>query len=186
MKRQFSTREKILLGILAAMLLFCFYYILVEQPVQNTLTDAAERQASAEMELGIQSVRLNKMRRMEQALKDLDHTAQADVPDYDNARQVVVLMNQAMALANEYTLTFQNVTFEGAIASRAVDMNFRCANYAVAKQILSLLQNSPYRCRIQSVSMVCAQGENMQTEAVNVRANVVFYEYLSPEQRTQK
>lgn len=185
MNRQFSNREKILLGILCVLILFCVYYILVWQPVENTLTSAGERQAAAEMELDIQQTRLIKLRRMRQALDSLDHSAEADVPDYDNAREVVALLNNAMALSNKYSLTFQPVSFQGAIASRPIDMSFRCDDYATVKQILAILENSPFRCRITSLSVSCVQGKDIQAQEVSVQASIVFYEYLSPEQRGQ-
>jgi len=185
MKRQFSSREKILLVILALLLLICVYYILVEKPVQDTLLDASQRQNEAESELTVASAQLETMHRMQTALAELDQSAQADVPDYDNAKNVVNLLNQAMALTEEYTLSFQPVTREGAIARRGIQMNFRCGGYQTGKQILKTLLESDYRCRITSMSVSCVQGRDMRQEDVIVNATVVFYEFLSKDQRSQ-
>jgi len=184
MKRQFSPREKVLLVILALLLLFCVYYILVEKPVQDTLLDAAQRQSAAEAELTVASAKLENMHRMQSALDELAQGTQADVPDYDNAKNVVNLLNTAMAMSDEYTLSFQPVSQEGAIATRSIDLQFRCDGYATAKRIMKTLLDSPYRCRITSMSTSCAAGKDIRREEVNVRASVTFYEYLSPDQRT--
>lgn len=183
MKRQFSFREKVLLVILALLMIFCMYYILVDKPVRETLADASMRQSAAESELTVASVRLEQMHQMQAALLELSETAEADVPDYDNARSVVELLNAAMAQAQAYTLSFEPVTKQGAIATRPIQMDFRCANYEAGKRILQTILDSPYRCRITSMSMMSVSGQDVLQAEVAVKANVVFYEYLSPEQR---
>lgn len=176
MKRQFSNREKILLVILALMLVFCVYYILVEKPVQDTLLDASQRQSAAESEFTVASAKLENMHRMQAALDTLDQGTQADVPDYDNAKNVVNLLNSAMALTDEYTLSFRPVSQEGAIVTRSIDMSFRCDGYAIGKRILKTLLDSPYRCRITAMSV--SGSSDIRQEEISVNASVTFYEFL--------
>lgn len=182
MKRQFSLRERILMVILAVLLIACVYYILVEKPVQDTLMDASQRQSEAESQMVIASAQLKKMHQMQAALEKLEQSAQADVPDYDNAENVVALLNRAMAQTNGFKLNFQPVTTEGAIARRTIQMSFRCDSYAAAKQVLQTLLDSNYRCRITSMS-VTSGGGDISEQQVTVNASVTFYEFLSKEQR---
>jgi len=184
MKRQFSLRERVLLVILALLLLFCVYYILVDKPVRETILNATERQSAAQSELTIASAKLEKMHAMQASLDGLDQSAKADVPDYDNSRDVVQLLNQAMAMSSEYSLSFGAVSQQGAIAVRPINMDFRCDGYETGKQILNTLLESPYRCRITSMHMSCDEGD-VREQKVLVRASVTFYEYLAPEQRQQ-
>jgi len=178
MKRQFSNREKVLLVILALLLVACVYYILVEKPVSETLLDASQRQSAAESELTIASAQLEKMHQMQAALATLDPSAQADVPDYDNAKNVVNLLNKAMTMTDEYTLTFHPVVKDGAIARRSVQMDFRCGGYQTGKRILQTLLDSDYRCRITAMSVSCKQGQDIREEEVIVNATVTFYEFI--------
>lgn len=183
MKRQFSPREKVLLVILSLLLLVCVYYILVEKPVQDTLLDAAQRLNQAESELTVANAQLENMHRMQSALAELDQSAQADVPDYDNAKNVVNLLNRAMEMTDEYTLTFQPVVKDGAIARRSVQMVFRCGGYQTGKQILQTLLDSNYRCRITAMSVSCDHDEDIRVDEVIVNATVTFYEFLAKEER---
>lgn len=183
MKRQFSNREKTLIVILALMVIFCIYYILVDQPVRETIESATLRRTEAESQLQIEQARLTQLHAMQQALATLDESAQADVPDYDNVQEVVDLLNNAMALSSNYTLTFQSVTKSGAIASRTVSMSFSCRDYETAKTIMRMLDESQYRCRLNSLSMSCSGGTDVRESSVSVSTSVTFYEYLSPEQR---
>ncbi len=183
MKREFSLRERILMLILVVLLLVCVYYIFVEKPVQDTLLDASQRQSEAESQLVIASAQLQKMNQMQSALDQLEQSTQADVPDYDNAKNVVELLNRAMAMTAEYNLTFQPVTTEGAIARRVIALNYRCDGYATAKKILQTLLDSDYRCRITAMSVTGSQDGDIRNEEVTVSASVTFYEFLSKEQR---
>ncbi len=182
MKRQFSLRERILMIVLAVLLIACVYYILVEKPVQDTMLSASQRQGEAESQLTIASAQLKKMHQMQSALDQLEQSAQADVPDYDNARNVVELLNRAMANTHEYNLNFSSVTTDGAIAMRTIQMDFKCGGYADAKTVLQTLLDSDYRCRITSMSVTCGSGDITKQE-VTVKASVTFYEFLSKEQR---
>ncbi len=178
MNRPFSAREKALLIILALLLMACVYYILVEKPVSDTLLTASQRQSAAESELAIVSAQLENMHRMQAALDTLDQSAQADVPDYDNAKNVVNLLNKAMAMTDVYTLSFQPVTQEGSIVRRSIQMNFRCGGYRTGKRILQTLLDSDYRCRITAMSVSGDEGRDIRRENVTVNATVTFYEFV--------
>lgn len=183
MKRKFSLREQILMVVLALLLLICVYYILVERPVQDTLLSASQRQSEAESPDDRREVQLGKMRKMQSALDSLDGSKQADVPDYDNTKNVVEMLNNALSISDGYNLTFQSVVTEGAIVKRTVQMNFRCDGYATAKQIMQTLLSGGYRCRITSMSVAGGQGGDICNETVTCKASVTFYEFLSKEQR---
>lgn len=183
MKRQFSLRERILMIILALLLIVCVYYILVEKPVQDTLVDASQRQSEAQSQLTIASAQLKKMRQMQSALEELEQSAQADVPDYDNFKNVVDLLNGAMAMTDEYSLNFQPVTNDGAIARRTIQMSFRCDSYATAKRVMQRMLDSDYRCRITAMSVSCGSGSDISKTDVSVSASITFYEFISEEQR---
>lgn len=178
MRRKFSMREQVLMVVLALLLLTCVYYILVDRPVQDTILDASIRQGEADSRMTIISARLRKMRGMQAALNELEQSAQSDVPDYDNAKNVVELLNNAMSMSDEYNLTFQPVTRKGAIAMRTVHMEFRCGSYDTGKLILQTLLDSGYRCRITSMS-VNGNGSDIRGGGVSVKASVTFYEFVS-------
>ena len=186
MRRKFSNREKLLLVVLSAMILFCLYYLLVDQPVRDALISAQERQENAQMELELQSVRLKKHRAMKAALATLDPNAQNEVPDFDNVRNVTQLLNRALAFTddNSWNLNSRAVTFSGAIACRPFDISFTCDSYATAKHILSILTDSGYRCRILSLS-VSGSGD-IRANGVSVGVSLAFYEYLTPELRAAR
>lgn len=185
MKRQFSRREKILLLILAVLLLGVLYYMLVDQPVRDTVADANSRQSAAESELLIDTAKLMQMRQMQSALDELSADSKAIVPDYDNAQQVVNLLNKAMLYADSYDLSFRSIAVDGQIVSRPIDLNFTCADYSAAKAILTVLHDGPYRCDITAFTI--AENDSLEAEeyasvaegSVKCSLTATFYEFLA-------
>ncbi len=180
LKRQFSTREKVLLVVLAILLLGCFYYLVVDRPVQDMELSASMRKAEAEATLEIREASLTRMRQMQQAIEERSASDAAEVPDYDNSKNVVRLLNTALAGTRNYSLSFPAVAFDGSIASRTVEMTFTCDNYQAAKSVLTALTEGPYSCRLTSLSMEAAgnaQQGDVKNGEVTVKAAVTFYEF---------
>lgn len=183
MKRKFSSREKVLMTVLAVLLIVCSYVLLVDQPVRNITAEAAVRKENAESTMMIETAKLAKMRKMQKALDELSDGAEADVPDYDNAKEVIRLLNKALSQAEHYDLNFQPVEFDGQIACRTIDMTFTCYGYDAAKDIVKVLYDSPYRCEITALSIVDEDREESDAAAsiwtgkVTANVTVCFYEF---------
>lgn len=191
MTRKFSLREKILMSILAVLLIVCLYVLLVDQPVRNTVAEAAVRKENAESTMMIETAKLAKMRKMQAALAELSEGTQADVPDYDNAKEVIRLLNRALSQADEYDLSFPPVEMNGQIACRTIDMTFTCNGYDTAKNIMQVLYDSPYRCEITALSFVDEDREedapaSIETGKLAANATVRFYEFAPQEAEEQE
>lgn len=182
MNRPFSRREKALLLILAFLLVVCAYYALVEKPVSDTLRASAQRLDASESALRAAEPRLERLREMRSALDSLDPASRTDVPDYDNAKNVVELLNRAMAMTDTYTLTFQPVVREGSIVRRTIQMDFRCDGYATGKRILKALLDSGFRCQVTDLRCACVTGWDIRREEVSVSATVTFYEFAGADE----
>ncbi len=171
---KFSKREKLLLLVFIVLLVGSLYYLLVDQPVRSTITEAQSRQAAAESQLTVVTAKLQKMRQMQEALDKLSSDTDAIVPDYDNARLVVDLLNKAMLNTYSYNMTFRPLVTNERIISRTIDINFECDSYATAKGIIAMLHNGPYRCEISatamSLSKTARQAAKDAAAAVNTAA----------------
>ncbi len=86
-------------------------------------------------------------------------------------------------MSDDYSLTFQPVKRDGAIAMRTIQMEFRCGSYDTGKLIIETLLNSDYRCRITSMSVNSVSGNDIRDGGVTITASITFYEFLSEEQR---
>lgn len=181
MKRQLSKRESVLLLILCIILIGCLYYLVVDQPARNITIDAQSRLAEAETSILVDSARLEDMRSMQAALESINEESVASVPDYDNVRSVVNLLNQAMLSASTYSISFQPVDTSNAIVCRTIDIAFTSPSYQDALRILTTLHDGPYRCEIVSLSINSTTNPDavpsLEVGPVSVSFTVNFYEF---------
>lgn len=190
LSKQFTRREKVLLIILALLLLFAVYFLAVHRPV----TEALDRiQAESETVSADLMVLEAKQQRIEQMQKELDEIlAQpnvAEIPTYDNLQQVMNFLNTVLHSANEYSLSFQSLQQQedNSILRRAMQMTFVTLSYKEARDMISQLQNCPYRCQLSdfSIAPATADGQSRDTVAalldgpVQVSLTVTFFEKLN-------
>ncbi len=180
LSRKFTTKEKVLLLILALILLAESYYLLVHQRVKKEMEEARTRTEAATAAYNEESARAEEKARMLQKIQEAEQDDSIHpLPDYDNSTNVVAYLNGVMASANEYNLVFNTVTFSDYVAMRSINMSFSCRNYAAARDIVAQLENGAYYCEVTGLSMAAESGVNDITRGhVFVQMTAVFYEYL--------
>ena len=72
MNRVFTTREKILLVILAILLIGCFYYLVVLKPSLDTLASSESQLSAVQDEIALQQVVATKKAELEQQINDME------------------------------------------------------------------------------------------------------------------
>ena len=147
MDREFTPREKGMLLVLAVLLLALGYMKLFYAPVQQAVEDNQQLQTRA-----------LKMQTMEKELEELKTggaVPDAQVPDYNNAKRVMVELNAILARAREYSLSFDDVSLDedSGLVRRPVELTFQTADYAAAREIINDLYHCRYRCSIQDVTI---------------------------------
>lgn len=180
MRRAFTKRELVLILILAVLLLVSVYYLLIWQPTVQAMDEAYLRYEAAENQIVNEKVKAAQLDNMRTKLAELNESGERkEVARYDNVHNVVTLLNEALAPATTFQISFRPVEIEGQIVSRAVDMYYTCDGFRGAQSILETLRNSPYRCELTSVSFHAEEvrSGDIFADAVSVRLTVVFFEY---------
>ena len=158
MDLEFTPREKGMLLVLALLLLTLGYMKLFYAPVQQAVTENQQRQAELQDQALIEQDRALKMQTMEKELEELKTggaVPDAQVPDYNNAKRVMVELNAILARAREYSLSFDDVSLDedSGLVRRPVELTFQTADYAAAREIINDLYHCRYRCSIQDVTI---------------------------------
>ena len=158
MDREFTPREKGMLLVLAVLLLALGYMKLFYAPVQQAVTENQQRQTELQDQALIEQTRALKMQVMEKELEELkasNAVPDAQVPDYNNAKRVMVELNAILARAREYSLSFDDVSLDedSGLVRRPVELTFKTADYAAAREIINDLYHCRYRCSIQDVTI---------------------------------
>ena len=151
MDREFTPREKGMLLVLALLLLTLGYMKLFYAPVQQAVTENQQRQT----ELQDQALKMQTMEKELEELKTGGAVPDAQVPDYNNAKRVMVELNAILARAREYSLSFDDVSLDedSGLVRRPVELTFQTADYAAAREIINDLYHCRYRCSIQDVTI---------------------------------
>ena len=165
MNRAFSTREKVLLVILALLLIGVGYFKLLLEPINESIDNYTQSTAQ-----------LVQLRQMEQELEVIHESGDAvPLPAYDNAEGLLVELNHILAASTEYTLNFGTVDMldGGYIVRRPLSLQFSAKNYAAARGILTALHDSANVNQISDLSVSLPEDSD---KGVQVTCSVTFYE----------
>lgn len=176
MNRAFSTREKVLLVILALLLIGVGYFKLLLEPINESI-DNYTQLASSEQDAMLQgTAQLVQLRQMEQELEVIHESGKAvPLPAYDNAEGLLVELNHILAASTEYTLNFGTADMldGGYIVRRPLSLQFSAKNYAAARGILAALHDSANVNQISDLSVSLPEDPE---KGVQVTCSVTFYE----------
>lgn len=177
MKREFTTREKVLLVILAVLIIGLSYYRFLLVPINDGIDQYRADAAAEQDEMLLNTQLLQKQRSMEKELDELFAQGNpAPVPQYDNSGAVLVELNSILGSAVDYTLNFGSTTEleDGGIISRPVNMTFRTKTYNQAKSILEKLHDSDNISVISDLSL--ANTEDGGQSYVDVTLLITYFE----------
>lgn len=176
MSRNFTTREKILILCLAVVVLAALYMKVVYIDVSDTLEQYPSLLAEAEQELVLEQQKFSSLQAMQQELEELRKSGARiyAVPDYDNSKKIMEELNQILRPCQEYSLNFLPLEQEGNIIRRRISLQFTCANYATAEQVVRNIDGMQYRCLITSLAI---QGsDTVKTGEVGISLDATFFE----------
>lgn len=165
MRHVFTTREKVLLVILAVLVIAVGYWKLILTPINDSIADLNAQTVSEQDAILTNSARLSRMRQMQQELETLLADPDAKpLPDYDNSERLLVELNTILS-GTDYTLNFGNtVPLEdgSAIMCRPITLTFEVSSYTSARAVLDALHDSQYVNLISDLRMDL-EGRTVQT-----------------------
>ena len=177
LNRSFSTREKVLILILAVLLVGTCYYYLVVKNVQDTLMANQAQLEEGNLQIGQQEALAAARSRMEAELAALG--AEETLPEvavYDNIRNELNELNALMSGAVTYDLKFSQPTLEGSLVRRPVAVSFTVGDYASALDVVRKLENGSYRCEITDFALTGKMLADGSISSVSATLNVTYLE----------
>ena len=176
--KKMTVREKVLMGILGVLVLFCVYYFVFLVPTTEKIDACMNENLTIEEQLVIYDATAEKKKMMETELEAIFNGEKGDVkelPAYDNGHNVMNQLSYILADTEEYEISFSSVEEVDSTVRRGVTLNFSCKTYEMAKRVLTEIYNSDYRCILKDLYLNCKE-DNEQT-TYNVIVDVVFFEY---------
>lgn len=175
MRRQLTTREWVLLGLLAVIALVGGYVLLFYQPMTTARDAALADTETYRLQLKAVELRAEEKRRMERELEDIfsQNPNATGLAAYDNLQAVMFELHAILAAAEEYSLSFGTVNTGEEIVRRSISLEFTCGSYDSARAILQQLHDSAYRCMLENLNISMGRS----TGTVSVNGTIVFFEY---------
>ena len=176
--KKMTVREKVLMGILGVLVLFCVYYFVFLIPTTEKLDACINENLTIEEQLVIYDATAEKKSMMETELEAIFNGEKGNVkelPAYDNSQNVMNQLSFILSDAEEYEISFSGVEEVDSTVRRGVSLNFTCKTYEVAKRILKDISESEYRCILKDLYLNCKESNEQITYIVIV--DVVFFEY---------
>ena len=179
LSRDFTTKEKILLVILAVILVGLTYYQFFDKPVREATEKAVAEKANLEMELVELEARLANLKKMQAELDSMEGMENVRImPSYNAIKQINSLLNDVLGKLG-YSITFNNATRSGDQVRQRISMSFRCPDLDTAVRVLTDLQNGEFRCLIEDLSVSMSTNTNTDSDdRVSVSTTITFYETM--------
>lgn len=179
MNRAFTTREKVMLVILALLMIGMGYYKLILEPI-NTGIEEYNTKASEEQDIITTNMMLvQKKKMMEAELTEL--FAQGDptpIPSYDNVGVLIVELHSILDGTVDYSLSFSNTSYlsGGYLVRRPIRLDFTAGDYAQARSIINRLHNSVNINQISDLDMTLVQNKDSEESNISVSMVITYFE----------
>ena len=175
MNREFTKREKVLLLIFAVLLIAVGYYKLLLEPINNQIESYRSLTQEEQMQMETAQLQAVRMKQMETEIAQAKAAGiERTIPDYDNSAVLLPQLYQIMDSTIEYAMDFDEITFEGNIAARPVQIEFETANYQKARRVIDKLCTTGYAMQIED--MTIQEARTTDKRSVHTYLSITFFE----------
>ena len=179
MKRELSTREKVMLLVLTVIVIALGYFKLIYEPINDQIADYQSKMEQEQTENASLAVRLAQMRKMEKAVEEIKASGEVKaIPGYDNSGCLMRELYRILNETNEYSLEFSGqTTVDGYIVLRPVSLSFQTDTYAQARAIIDALSGSENLNQISDLNIRYGSGQNSNTVITDLV--ITYFEVMS-------
>ncbi|MBQ6843006.1 MAG: type II secretion system protein M [Agathobacter sp.] len=173
MKKQLTTREKILMLVLVILMVVCAYYYAFYVPITQQVASLVSQAATIDEQILLvdaQVARMNEMKAELDAIAAGEMGNVKELPAYDNSGNVMHSLSAILQNAMQYNVNFSSVEEEESTVRRHISLSYDCSSYETAKSILTQIYESDYRSLIKDVSITVNEG-------YHVVVDLTYYEY---------
>ena len=175
----FTKREKIVLLVLVVFLLIGFYFLVIPYPVTTRLEEIEAEKLMVEDQTNLAITKGQVYVKMKNELNEifaLPFEKITVMPAYDNHTQLLYNY-QSIFRDLSPNLTFGNVSIDGGIATRTVSFTVTVKDYAEAKDFITKLTGTGFRCLLQNITVSPSDG-NIEADQLTLSGNIIFYELV--------
>ncbi|MGI6754716.1 MAG: hypothetical protein ACOX4F_01700 [Atopobiaceae bacterium] len=182
-----NQRERVLMGILVALLVALAYYHLVFVPTSAQISQLDQQISDVRAQVDEQNIRALSMEQMKRQIatwQEQGRHAQA-VPAYDNGPALTAAINAAMEGSDVYDLSIEvedptasensgsgqsanTSATDRTLVHRTVTLSFGCESYEQARSVINAICDGAYPCAIDECSIT---ANTLAARLQSARAN---------------
>ena len=171
-----------MLSVLGLLLFVLAYYRFFYVPCTAAVEQAEMRRDTLQTELAVARSKEAKLKRMQEELDGLGELSEASrMGSYNNSEAELHLLNSVLESAGDYFVSFSTVTRDGDQIRRNFKLQFTATTFEQAKQIITELTKSEYRCLLGDVQYSTASrlrnGQQAERK-ITVNATATFFETM--------
>ncbi|MBR4474561.1 MAG: hypothetical protein IKS55_13090 [Oscillospiraceae bacterium] len=189
LSRDFSRGEKLLLVFLALVLVGLAYYQFVDKAVRQSIEKANAEAESIKLELTAVNAKIQRMEEMQAELESIQSDPNASyMGSYNNSKEELAFLNDVLKAADQYSISFSNVTRDGDQIRRNFSLQFTTTDFAGMERIIKQLCDGKMRCLINDISYNTTRYNYSAAERelygydyyerVNVNCTATFFETM--------
>ena len=179
--RDFTSREKAMLLVLAIIILGALYYLFIFQPTADAIALAETNAADLETQIVALDAQVAQIKKMQKSVDEYANNGHivSIMPSYNAGKQELNFLNTTLAASEDYYVGFDNITREGNQIRREFTLKFTVAHYSEAEDIIDQLEHSDLRCLISDFEIKpVEQKETVENGEVEVSCGATFYETM--------
>lgn len=177
MKREFTTREKVLITMLAVLMISVGYFKLILTPINEKIAIYQDNMSQEQEEITQRLIVAADIKKMQTKIDEIMASGEAHaIPYYDNSTMLMLELHSILHNTDDYSLSFGNLTADEYMMLRPVSMSFKTNSYGEARQIIDALYASDNIMKITDVSINMNANNS---SGVSVSMNLTYYELIT-------
>ena len=187
MTNKTSSRDKILMGVLALVVVAAVWYMLFLTPTKNKIAELQAQQEAIKTEndevVGDINILKDWMTELGLTIDDTDETVTdfTKIADYNNLVQLTDELNQILGVTSTFSLNFTTPSREENCWRRDIAVTFKTGSREDAYDVLRSLNEMEHGCLLNNITFSVAQDKE-GGETASVSCNISIFEYEKTEE----
>lgn len=175
LSRDFTRAEKVLIALLALVLVGLAYYQFVDKTVRTSIANYEAEAKDLRTELNAAEKRLEALKSVQNNLDALEAEGRLSwMASYNNSKSEVAFLNDILSDAEQYSVTFSDVSRTGDQIRRRFTLQYVAADYQSAQDIVARLCASEDRCLVDDITCTISSKDG----SVSIKQTATFYETM--------
>ena len=180
MKHVLTTREKVLVLILAVIVIgFCYYNFFLS-PLNESISQYESMSSELETEMVLNTAKVQQKQSMESQIAELKAGGASTIPEYNNSQNLMVELNSILSEAEDYNISFDATSNIDYVVLRPAYLTITTSTYAKARDIIDKLYASDNIMRMSDLNM----STDAETGKTTANMRITYFEidqnYVAP------